>query len=53
LLAYQIKKVEKILKSLTAELATETDDARQVELLTRISEYNKARTRLNNELGRV
>ena len=53
LLAYQIKKVEKVLKSLTAELTVETDEMRQVEILTRISEYNKARTRLNNELGRV
>ena len=53
LLAYQIKKVEKVLKSLTAELTVETDELRQVEILTRISEYNKARTRLNNELGRV
>ena len=53
LLAYQIKKVEKILKSLTADLARETDEIKQVEILTRISEYNKARTRLNNELGRV
>ena len=53
LLAYQIKKVEKILKSLTAELTSETDELRQIEILTRISEFNKARTRLNNELGRV
>ena len=53
LLAYQIKKVEKILKSLTAELTSEADEGRQVEILTRILEYNKARTRLNNELGRV
>ena len=53
LLAYQIKKVEKILKSLTADLTNETDEIRQVEILTKISEYNKARTRLNNELGRV
>ena len=53
LLAYQIKKVEKILKSLTDELTAETDETRQIEILTRITEYNKARTRLNNELGRV
>ena len=53
LLAYQIKKVEKILKSLTADLTNETDEIRQVEILTKISEYNKARIRLNNELGRV
>jgi DNA primase len=53
LLAYQIRKVEKILKSLTWELTNETDELRQVEILTKISDYNKARTRLNNELGRV
>jgi hypothetical protein len=53
LLAYQIRRVEKILKTLTAELASETDEMRQVGIITRISEFNKARTRLNNELGRV
>jgi len=53
LLAYQTRKVELILKDLTASLVAETDEARQVEILTKISDYNKARTRLNNELGRV
>ena len=53
LLAYQIRKVELILKDLTSSLVAETDEARQVEILTKISDYNKARTRLNNELGRV
>ena len=53
LLAYQIRKVELILKELTASLVAETDEARQVDILTKISDYNKARTRLNNELGRV
>ena len=53
LLVYQSKKVELILKELTDKLVAETDESRQVEILTRISEYNKARTRLNNELGRV
>ena len=41
------------LKELMAELTTEADETRQVELLTKISDFNKARTRLNNELGRV
>ena len=53
LLAYQCKKVELLLKELTAQLAVEPDPERQVEILGKIGEYNKARTRLNNELGRV
>ena len=53
LLAYQCKKVELILRDLTASLASETDVERQVEIMARIGDYNKARTRLNNELGRV
>lgn len=53
LLAYQCKKVELILKELTAELAATADLDRQLEIMARIGEYNKARTRLNNELGRV
>ena len=53
LLAYQCKKVELILKSLTAELTAEHDPDRQIEILAKISDYNRARTRLNNELGRV
>ena len=53
LLAYQCKKVELILRDLTSRLASETDVERQVEILTKIGDYNKARTRLNNELGRV
>ncbi len=53
LLAYQMKKVELYLKELTAELSRTEDPDRQIEIMTRISEYNKARTRLNNELGRV
>ena len=50
---YQVKKVELFLKELTAELSRTEDPDRQVEIMTRIGEYNKARTRLNNELGRV
>ncbi|MBQ2112651.1 MAG: DNA primase [Bacteroidales bacterium] len=53
LLAYQCKKVELILRDLTARLASETDPERQIGLLSEIGDYNKARTRLNNELGRV
>ena len=53
LLTYQVKKVELFLKELTAELAATEDADKQVEIMTRISEYNKARARLNNELGRV
>ena len=53
LLTYQVKKVELFLKELTAELARTDDPQRQIEIMTRIGEYNKARTRLNNELGRV
>ena len=53
LLAYQSRKVELILKDLTARLTTETDEERQMVILAKVSEFNKARTRLNNELGRV
>ena len=53
LLAYQCKKVELVLRELTARLAVEADPERQVQILEKIGEYNKARTRLNNELGRV
>ena len=42
-----------ILRDLTARLASETDQAAQMEIIKKISDYNKARTRLNNELGRV
>ncbi len=53
LMTYQCKKVELILKELTAELASATDLERQVEIMEKMGEYNRARTRLNNELGRV
>ena len=53
LLAYQCRKVELILKDMMKELETTTDPEKQMELLTKIGDYNKARTRLNNELGRV
>ena len=53
LMVYQSKKLELILKDLTAKLTAATDEREQAELLVKISDYNKARTRLNNELGRV
>ncbi len=53
LMAYHCKKVEMILKDLTAQLSVETDETKQLEILTKIGEYNRAKTRLNNELGRV
>ena len=53
LLAYQCKKVELLLRDLMSRLAAETDPGRQVEILSKIGDLNRARTRLNNELGRV
>ena len=53
LLTYQVKKVELLLRGLTDELAATSDPECQFEIMTRIGEYNRARTRLNNELGRV
>ena len=53
LMTYQCRRVEQILKQLTADLTTAVDEAAQIDILTKISEYNKARTRLNKELGRV
>ncbi len=53
LLAYHCKKVEMILRDLTARLAAETDPAKQTEILMKMQDYNRAKARLNNELGRV
>ncbi len=53
LLAYQCRKVELILEDMMKELEGEKDSERQMELLAKIGDYNKARTRLKNELGRV
>lgn len=53
LLVYQSKKMELILKDLTARLTLSQDESEQEDILKQISEYNKARARLNNELGRV
>ena len=53
LLAYHCKKIELILKDLTSRLTVEQDPDKQIEILAKISDYNRARTKLNNELGRV
>ena len=53
LLTYQCRKVELMLKALTAELAATTDETAQIEIISKISDCTKARSRMNNELGRV
>ena len=53
LMTYHLKKLELLIEEKTAQLATTSDMEQQLEIMTVISEYNKARTRLNNELGRV
>ena len=53
LMTYQCKKVELILQELTAKLQNVTDESEMEGILREISDYNRARTRLNNELGRV
>ena len=52
LMAYQCKRVEFELKSLMKELES-ADPDRQMELLTKITDLNRIRTMLKNELGRV
>ena len=52
MLVYQSKKVEIALKQLMDRLVA-ADESQQEAILKQISDYNKARTRLNNELGRV
>ena len=53
ILTYNLKKVEVKLRQLTDQLTRETDEERQLELISTISTYTRARTRLSNELGRV
>lgn len=53
LMTYQCKKVELILQDLTVKLQNTHDESEMEEILRQISDYNRARTRLNNELGRV
>ena len=53
LMTYQCRKLEQKVKELTAEMMQTADVERQMEIMATIGEYNRARTRLNNELGRV
>ena len=50
LLAYQLRRVDLMIKEKMETLATAED---QIALLTEINSLNKVRTMLNNELGRV
>ena len=52
LIVYQSKKVELELKRLTSNLLTVSEEE-QAEILAQITEMNRVRARLNNELGRV
>ena len=53
LLSYQCRKVELMIDELTKELSVTDDAERQVEILMKITELNRTRAALNNELGRV
>lgn len=53
LMAYQIKKLDKMINELMTNLTSGEDLEHQMETLTKISELTRTRTRLNNELGRV
>lgn len=53
LMTYQCRKLEEMIRELTAELSVTEDITRQMEIVSRIEEYNRTRTNLNNELGRV
>ena len=53
LLSYQCRKVELMIDELTKELSVTNDAERQVEILMKITELNRTRAALNNELGRV
>ena len=53
LLAYQIKKVDKMIRELMGLLSADTDLEAQMETLARLNDLNRTRTMLNNELGRV
>lgn len=53
LMTYQCRKLEVMVKELSAELMATEDAEKQIEILSRIEDCNRARTRLNNELGRV
>ena len=53
LMAYQVKKLDKMIQDLMNGLAGKEDLEAQVETLAKISDLTRTRTMLNKELGRV
>ena len=53
ILAYQSKRLDKMSKDLSLQLASSSDPDEQVRLLEKMNALNKARTVINNRLGRV
>lgn len=53
ILAYQSRRLDKMSKDLSLQLASSSDPDEQVRLLEKMNALNKARTVINNRLGRV
>ena len=53
ILAYQSRRLDKMSKELSLQLASSSDPDEQVRLLEKMNALNKARTVINNRLGRV
>ena len=53
ILAYQSKRLDKMSKELSLQLASSSDPDEQLRLLEKMNALNKARTVINNRLGRV
>ena len=52
-MAYQVKRIEKKLKSLSSDLVQAGDDVeRQTFILSEITRWNRAKVMINNKLGR-
>lgn len=52
-MAYQVKRIEKKLKSLSSDLVQAGDDVeRQTSILSEITRWNRAKVMINNKLGR-
>ena len=53
LMTYQCRKLEVMIKELTEKLSASDDPEAQMDIIAKIGDCNRTRTRLNNELGRV
>ena len=53
LLAYQVKRLDKMYRELSRSLAAASDPEEQTRILSRMNAMNKARATINNKLGRV